>query len=209
MSQAILIEPHYWGSISYFHALCHAENTTLDLHANFKKGTYRNRCEIMGPNGMLSLSVPLKKGKDQHTIFDEVRISYTENWRKDHFQSLVSSYRRSAYFEYYEDAIAPIYEQEFEFLKDLDIATTEVILKLLKQKSEILFTEEYISVGNFAGKDLREAIHPNASKSSYEISTVPYQQVFMDRMEFLPNLSILDLLFNMGPRATSFLADSL
>lgn len=208
MSQSILIEPHYWGNISYFHALCHAENTTLDLHANFKKGTYRNRCEIMGPNGMLSLSVPLKKGKDQHTIFDEIRISYNENWRKDHWQSLVSSYRRSAYFEYYEDAIAPVYEQEFEFLKDLNLATTEVVLKLLKQKTECLFTESYIPSGSFAGRDLREAIHPNASKSSYKISPVPYQQVFMDRMGFLPNLSILDLLFNLGPRSTDYLSQT-
>lgn len=205
MSQTVLIEPHYWGSIAFFQALTKAESTTLDIHANFKKGTYRNRCQIMGPNGMLSLSVPLVKGKDQHTILDKVRISYTENWKKDHWQSLVSSYRRSAYFEYYEDAIAPIYEEEFEYLKDLNLATIEVVQGLLKQKNKISLTEKYISPGDFEGKDLREAIHPNPDKMKLIAPSEPYQQVFMDRMEFLPNLSILDLLFNMGPRALDYL----
>lgn len=161
----------------------------------------------MGPNGMLSLSVPLIKGKEQHSILDKVKISYSENWRKDHWQSLVSSYRRSAYFEYYEDDIAPIYEQEFEYLKDLNTATIEVVLKLLKQKIDYSFSEKYIPANDFSGTDLREAIHPNIAKTTYSTPTTPYQQVFMDRMEFLPNLSILDLLFNLGPRALEYLTE--
>ncbi len=205
MSQTILIEPHYWGSIAFFQALVKADSTILDVHANFKKGTYRNRCQIMGPNGMLSLSVPLVKGKDQHTIMDKVRISYTENWKKDHWQSLVSSYRRSAYFEYYEDTIAPVYEEKFEYLKDLNLATIEVVQKLLKQKIDISFSEKYIAGNEFSGTDLREAIHPNVTKTTYSVPSEPYQQVFMDRMDFLPNLSILDLLFNLGPRALDYI----
>lgn len=205
MSQSIIVEPHYWGSIAFYKALLQAEVITFDVHSNFKKGTFRNRCQIMGPNGLLNLSVPLVKGKDQHTIMDKVKISYTENWRKDHWQSLVSSYRRSAYFEFYEDAIAPIYEKEWTTLKELNQATLDVVFQLLKQKREIHYTEKYISQNEFEGQDWRDTIHPNPDKMTFPLTVQSYQQVFMDRMEFLPNLSILDLLFNLGPRSLDYL----
>lgn len=205
MSQSIIVEPHYWGSVAFFQALLKSESVTLDVHSNFKKGTFRNRCQIMGPNGLLNLSVPLVKGKDQHTIMEKVQISYTENWRKDHWQSLVSSYRRSAYFEFYEDDIAPVYQKEWTTLKELNQATTDIVLRLLKKKIDVHYTEKYISNSEWAGEDIRDAIHPNLQKMTLETNFPPYQQVFMDRMEFLPNLSVLDLLFNMGPRAIDYI----
>lgn len=205
MSSSIIIEPHYWGSIAYFQLLLKSEHVVLDVHSNFRKGTFRNRCQIMGPNGMLNLSVPLVKGKDQHTIMDRVKISYAENWRKNHWQSLISSYRRSSYFEFYEDDIAPIYKGEFSSLKELNQATLDVAMKLLKKEIPFQYTEQFIAKENFEGQDFRDMIHPNVNKIGIEVSKVPYQQVFMDRMEFLPNLSILDLLFNLGPRALDYI----
>ncbi len=204
-NETLLIEPQYWGSISYFKELLSADNIVLDIHSNFQKGSYRNRCKVMGPNGLLSLSVPLVKGKEQHSLFNEVRISYSENWRKDHWQSLVSSYRRSAYFEYYEEIIAPIYENDYEFLKDFNLASLEIVSKLLQVPINKELTNIYIPKDSFVGLDLRDAIHPNPVKMKTTYDFPSYPQVFMDRLEFLPDLSILDILFNMGPRSVTYL----
>jgi hypothetical protein len=201
----LLIEPQYWGSISYFKELVSANNIVLDIHSNFQKGTYRNRCKIMGPNGLLSLSVPLVKGNGQHSIFNQVRISYSENWRKDHWQSLVSSYRRSAYFEFYEEQIAPIYINDYEFLKDFNVASLKIVSELLRIPFDIKFTENYISKDSFEGNDARDIIHPTARKMKYSYELPKYPQVFMDRMDFLSDLSILDILFNLGPRTVDYL----
>jgi hypothetical protein len=204
-NETILIEPQYWGSISYFKELISANNIVLDIHSNFQKGTYRNRCKIMGPNGLLSLSVPLVKGNGQHSIFNQVRISYSENWRKDHWQSLVSSYRRSAYFEFYEEQIAPIYSNDYEFLKDFNVASLKIVSELLRIPFDIKFTENYISKDSFEGNDARDIIHPTARKMKYSYELPKYPQVFMDRMDFLSDLSILDILFNLGPRTVDYL----
>lgn len=203
---SLLIEPHYWGSISYFSSILKADEIDWDIHSNFQKGTYRNRCKIMGPNGLLSLSIPLQKGKNQHTVFKDVKISYAESWRKDHWQSLMTSYRRSAYFEYFEDELAPIYEREFTFLKDLNAATFEVVQKILNLNLKVKNTENYIPKGSYSGIDARDWIHPNPNKMYASIAIQPYQQVFMDRMEFLPDLSILDVLFNVGPKAMEYVS---
>lgn len=204
-NEILLIEPQYWGSISYFKELVSANNIVLDIHSNFQKGTYRNRCKIMGPNGLLSLSVPLVKGNGQHSIFNQVRISYSENWRKDHWQSLVSSYRRSAYFEFYEEQIAPIYSNDYEFLKDFNVASLKIVSELLRIPFDIKFTENYISKDSFEGNDARDIIHPTARKMKYSYELPKYPQVFMDRMDFLSDLSILDILFNLGPRTVDYL----
>jgi hypothetical protein len=204
-NETILIEPQYWGSISYFKELISANNIVLDIHSNFQKGTYRNRCKIMGPNGLLSLSVPLVKGNGQHSIFNQVRISYSENWRKDHWQSLVSSYRRSAYFEFYEEQIALIYINDYEFLKDFNVASLKIVSELLRIPFDIKFTENYISKDSFEGNDARDIIHPTARKMKYSYELPKYPQVFMDRMDFLSDLSILDILFNLGPRTVDYL----
>jgi hypothetical protein len=204
-NEILLIEPQYWGSISYFKELVSANNIVLDIHSNFQKGTYRNRCKIMGPNGLLSLSVPLVKGNGQHSIFNQVRISYSENWRKDHWQSLVSSYRRSAYFEFYEEQIALIYINDYEFLKDFNVASLKIVSELLRIPFDIKFTENYISKDSFEGNDARDIIHPTARKMKYSYELPKYPQVFMDRMDFLSDLSILDILFNLGPRTVDYL----
>jgi hypothetical protein len=159
----------------------------------------------MGPNGLLSLSVPLVKGNGQHSIFNQVRISYSENWRKDHWQSLVSSYRRSAYFEFYEEQIALIYINDYEFLKDFNVASLKIVSELLRIPFDIKFTENYISKDSFEGNDARDIIHPTARKMKYSYELPKYPQVFMDRMDFLSDLSILDILFNLGPRTVDYL----
>lgn len=178
----------------------------MDVHSHYRKGSFRNRTQIMGPNGLLNLSVPLIKGKFQHTPFGKVRVSYAENWRKDHWMSIITSYRRSAYFEYYEDEFQPIYQQEFEYLFQLNQACMDVINRLLKLDIEFRLSDRYYAEGQWQGTDLREQFHPNPNKLKHAVQFPDYPQVFMDRMDFLPNLSILDLLFNLGPRAKEYLS---
>lgn len=204
-SQSLLCEMQYWGSISWHFLLSQSNDISFDLHEHYRKGSYRNRCHVMGPNGMLSLSVPLVKGKFQHSAFGKVRISYAENWRKDHWMSLVSSYRRSAYFEYYEDDIAPLYKEEYEFLWQLNEATLNIVLKLLKRDMAFTYTDRYIDQDQFTGLDARGIVHPNVNKCRLQLELPEYPQVFMDRMSFFADLSVLDILFNLGPRASDYL----
>jgi hypothetical protein len=205
---ALLIEPHYWGNIAYYQTILKAGDVVFDLHGHYRKGSFRNRTQIMGPNGLLNLSVPLQKGKFQHTPMGKVRVSYAENWRKDHWMSLVSSYRRSAYFEYYEDDIRPFYEEEFEFLFQMNVAALEIVRRLLKLELKVGFSEKYFPESSWAGTDFRDHILPNSEKCLWKDNLDRYPQVFMDRMNFLPNLSILDLLFNLGPGAKEYLMRS-
>lgn len=206
MGKNILIEPHYWGSVAFFKSLVQAKEVTLDLHSNYQKGSYRNRCHIMSPNKMLVLSIPLAKGKYQRSAFHEVGVSYSENWQKDHWQSLVSSYRRSPYFEFYEDDIYPLYKERKQSLQDFNVATVELVIQMLKLDIGLKFTEKFIPFGEFEGEDLRDKIHPNSQKNLVKHSFESYHQVFMDRMDFMPNLSILDLIFNLGPRSPEYLS---
>ena len=173
----------------------------IEREEHFPKQTYRNRANIYSPDGVLSLVVPVIKGSKNHTKIKDVKISYDFKWQRLHWMSLQACYRRSAYFEYYEDEFAPFYEDKFEYLFDYNKQLLSLLLKLLKIKTELKFTETYEPTYTHAA-DLRAAIHP---KKQNEGGQKPYFQVFEERGGFMKNLSIVDLLFNQGPQAGSYL----
>ena len=173
----------------------------LEKFEHFPKQTYRNRATIASPNGSLDMVVPIVKGAKQHTPYKDVKISYQDRWQRLHWLSLQTCYRSSAYFEFYEDGLAPFYHQKFDFLFDFNVELFTWILKQLKQNQTLTYTAEY---ENEIPKELdfRASFNKNEIHSA---NAKNYFQVFSDRNDFIPNLSIVDLLFNQGPQTRLYL----
>lgn len=172
----------------------------FEQHEHFPKQTFRNRASIASPNGILDLTVPVIKGAKVHTPYKDVKISNELKWQRLHWLSLQTCYRSSAYFEFYEDGIVPFYEKKFDFLFDYNLELFNWILKQLKLNPAISLTESY-EKPNAERPDYRDSFD---KKDIYTVQTQPYFQVFSDRNSFIPNLSILDLLFNQGPQSKSY-----
>lgn len=192
----------YLPPVEYFAQLNNYNpDFVIEKHEHFPKQTYRNRANIYSPDGMLTLVVPVIRGSKVHTPVKDVKISYDFRWQRLHWMSLQGCYRRSAYFEYYEDEFASFYEKKESFLFDYNDQLLQLILKLLKIKAAINYTEGY-EPEYPALTDLRHAIN---SKKESGFQQKPYFQVFEERHGFMKNLSIVDLLFNQGPQSVNYL----
>lgn len=192
----------YLPPVDYFSEIVQNKDQLFIENAeNFEKQSYRNRASIHSPNGKLDLIVPVIKGSKNHTIVKDVRISYDFKWQRLHLLSLQTSYRSSAYFEFYEDDLTPFYEKKWEFLFDYNQELLNLMLRFLKIKTEYNYTNNF-EKDAFGNADFRNSIHPKRAVSQ-NIKT--YFQVFEDRNGFLPNLSIVDLLFNQGPQSIKYL----
>ncbi|HUH19710.1 WbqC family protein [Albibacterium sp.] len=203
MQKGILLPVFYLGSLEYYSKIKHhSDNITLEACEHYPKQTNRNRTIIHSANGKLNLTVPVKSGSNVHTKMKDVRISYDANWQRLHWRSIQTSYRSSSFFEYYEDDFAPFFHTQTEFLFDFNIELMQLCLKLLNLKPHISVTTEYVK--DVEGlEDYRNAIKSNRQSDSYNLK--PYFQVFEDKNGFIPNLSIIDLLFNQGPQSKQFL----
>ncbi len=193
----------YLPPISFFSAyLAAGDGMLLEKQEHFPKQTYRNRASIYAPNGPLDLIIPVMKGSKVHTPVKDVRISYDAGWQRLHWLSLQTSYRSSAYFEYYEDEFAPFYEKREPFLFDFNEQLLLLVLRLLKIEPVHQYTEHYQK--NYEKvADYRDRIHPK--KKAEPGLFKPYYQVFGDRHGFISDLSVVDLLFSQGPQAGSYL----
>jgi len=202
IEKGVVLPMFYLPPVEYFAQLNNYNpDFVIEKHEHFPKQTYRNRANIYSPDGMLTLVVPVIKGSKVHTPVKDVKISYDFRWQRLHWMSLQGCYRRSAYFEYYEDEFASFYEKKESFLFDYNDQLLQLILKLLKIKATINYTEaferEYPAL-----TDLRHTIN---SKKESGFQQKPYFQVFEERHGFMKNLSIVDLLFNQGPQSVNYL----
>ncbi len=204
MSIAILPSV-YLGPVQYYQKLKNYDNCLIEHYEHLTKQTYRSRCDIYSPNGKLTLSIPIVH-RNKRQIMKDVRISYEYNWQTLHWRSLESSYRRSPFFEYYEDDFRPYYhDKKFEFLIDLNEALQQEIVGLIKLKCNYQFTKEY-QKDYSETTDYRTLISPKEllqNDTHFELK--PYYQVFEPRHGFIENLSILDLLFNQGSKSSDYL----
>ncbi len=195
----MLLSTAYLPPIEYFQKIVGAEIVSVEKHEYFVKQTYRNRCHISGANGVMALSIPLIN-EHEKTLITEKKISYKENWQHQHWRSIKSAYANSPYFIYYSDELILFYEKKYDFLFDYNTELLQAVLKLLKIKIELKFTEIFEKQ---VENDFRNSISPKENVAIKNFKT--YTQVFSDKHGFKPNLSIIDLLFNVGPEAGEFL----
>lgn len=200
MENAIL-NTSYMGSIQFYTKLMLFKTVFIEQFDSYQKQTYRNRCSILGANGVLDLTIPVVRNSGKKTLVKDVRIDYVTRWQNNHWRSIFSAYNSSPFFEYYESDFAPFYEKRYKFLIDFNMELHQMIAEALELETTVQLTTGYLPV--FNGDDFRGAITPKQDKvkPDPDFYAVPYTQTFSEKYGFVPNLSIIDLLFNKGTEA--------
>lgn len=185
----------YLPSIEYVSLFLKTEDASIELFETYQKQSCRTRTNVMTANGIQTLTIPVIKTNGNHTLTKDIEISYKESWQQIHLRCLESAYRKSAYFDYYFPYFEKIYKQKFNTLVELNDFCLKTILKIMKAKKDYSFTTDFERI--IDENDYRISL----SKGTNKIEMKPYYQVFADRHGFIPNLSIVDLLFNEGPNS--------
>lgn len=195
----VLLPVFYMPPVSWFSVFLNPENEIIfEQFENFPKQTYRNRANIYGANGKLSLIIPINhNGKRE---YKDIEISYREDWRNLHWKSIKTAYQSSPYFEYYEDKLRKIFELEEKFLLDFNLKSLEIIQQILKTEKAQSLNEGYIK--NPESISFREKF---SAKIPSEFQMEDYYQTFSDKLGFLKDLSVLDLICNKGPESLTYI----
>lgn len=201
----------YLAPVEYYAHMLAADKVWVEQHDHYMKQTYRNRCIIAGPSGRIDLTVPTVKSDSLKCPTKDIRISDHGNWRHLHLYALESAYGHTPYFEYYRDDFVPFYEKRYDFLMDFNEALQEMICGLIDMQPCVERTSDYVQEVDGGALDLREVIHPKRDyyRMDRAFKVLPYYQVFQEKQGFLPNLSIVDLLFNLGPESLLLLKNSI
>ena len=202
--RTVLIHPTVFPSVSHFTVIYNAGKVIFEQYDHFEKQTYRNRYYIHGAHGKQLLTVPVKHSKsNRHRPTKDIEIANEFDWQRQHWKSIETAYRTSPYFEYYEDDIRPLFEQKFDKLIDFNIEGIKLIAKWLNIPLESGFTTQYLKQPGGV-QDFRYLVD---AKKHFEFKDKfeTYFQVFSDRNGFLPDLSILDLMFMKGPETAVYL----
>ncbi len=195
----VLLPAFYLPPISWFSIFLDSENEILfEQFESFPKQTYRNRTNIYGANGKLSLIIPIIHNGNRE--FKSTEISYREDWMDIHWKSIKNMYQSSPYFEYYEDKLKGLYDTKEKYLLDFNLKSIDIVQKILKTEKAYSLNDEYIKFPKEI--NYRENFSP---KKPSEFEMEQYYQIFEDKFGFLKDLSILDLICNKGPESTTYI----
>jgi len=196
-----LLQTTYFGPIQWYQKLNRYDQCLIEQYDSYQKQTYRNRCVIATANGLQTLTVPVEVSGEKQAVKD-VRISDHNQWRRVHWNALQSAYSESPFFDYYADDIRPFFEQRYDYLVDFNEAIRQKMCELIDIHPTVAYTSAYSKQHPHDFRDIINAKHP---KPDSELEIRPYWQVFDRKHGFQPNLSILDLLFCMGPESIFYL----
>jgi hypothetical protein len=202
-----LFETQYFPSVGFFALAIHYGKLFIELQENYQKRGFRNKCPIVASHGVETLSIPLLKGKNQQLAIKEVRIAYDQDWINHHWKSLQTAYGKSAFFIHYGDKLKSILDKKHSYLFDLNTELLYTVMGLLHINCQIEYTSSYWKECMAPVIDLRnqtDLMHPDKSLA-ITLESHPYPQLFSDRLGFTDKLSILDLLFCMGPDSVGIL----
>jgi hypothetical protein len=198
----IVIENQSFPLSNWINFLFLKKHIILLSSEGYKKMSFRNRYVVAGSNGVVNLSVPLVNGRNQRVSFNEVKISNSEKWQLTHWRTITSCYNRSPYFEYYKDGLEKFFINRWEFLFEWNLSVLGWLREVLKFPAELIVLDRFPE----GAEDLRDRWLPKNFQQDPVI--IKYPQIFEDRTGFQNNLSILDMLFNVGPQAADLFMHS-
>ncbi|PKQ63176.1 hypothetical protein BZG02_10485 [Labilibaculum filiforme] len=203
----VLLATSFFAPIQYYCKLIQYPEIVIEQWEHYSKQSYRNRCNIYGANGVLPLSIPVVKATNKKVLTKDVKISYDTNWQKLHWKGIEAAYKSSPFYEYYIDDLERFFTQKWDSLLEYNNEIQSEIFGILELEPNIQFTNDFIEFGSPEFDDFREIIHPKSSKQGPDntFKAKAYTQVFGDKYGFIENLSILDLIFNLGPDSLDYL----
>ena len=195
----MLFYPTYFSPIAQYVALVHADSVLFEIHDNFQKQTYRNRCFIYGTNGKQLLNIPVIKANSKQATRD-VQIDHSENWQQQHLKAITSAYNSSPFYEYFDIELESIYSNKDRYLLDFNFRCHEFIVE--QAQLEATTYKKTTSFVKTQADDYRFLVD---AKTKQDFNFRSYVQVFADKHGFIENLSILDLLFSEGGNTLNYL----
>lgn len=212
LERTALVDLHYFPSVQFFSKLTHFEKVVLEQHEHYVKRSYRNRCHLASPQGIVRLTVPLVKGKNNQMPIRHVEVSYHQPWQEVHQKTIQSLYGNAPFFEEFFPSIQEILSKKHQYLFDLNLEILQALLGMAGMKTNWILSSSYEFDIPEHWVDYRNNLLPSSSPTESpdpSFAPVTYHQVFMEHTGFLPNLSILDLLFCAGPETKGILRHSL
>ena len=199
----VIIEPQYFPPISVLRELVNHKEIGFALDDKYRKMSFRNRCLVTGANGIISLSIPIKGGREVNQLMRDVEIDNMQEWQTQHWRTIRSVYARSPWFEYYAPQLEMFYLNKYDFLFKWNLDLLNWVIKVLKLDIKI----KQIELGSIldSDKNIIDKVLPKNYSQQFEKFVPKYQQVFQEKTGFIQNMSILDLIFCEGANGVNYL----
>lgn len=198
----LILSTAYYPPVQYFTEIVKSSKVIIEQHETYPKQTYRNRCYIYSANGVLPISIPVERGSFHKVKIRDIKIDNSRKWQREHIHAIRSAYNSSAFFEFYAEQVLKPIESNYKYLIDLNMDILDILFNILEINISMQKTASFIKEYSDDYCDMRYTLLP---KSEPTFNPGEYFQVFSPVHGFKPNLSIIDLLFNMGPETWSCL----